>query len=41
MNTNLLLALAFLFLGLEHLGVPIPGWLTGILLLLVAVFMLT
>ncbi len=41
MNTDLILALVFLLLGLEHLGVPIPGWLTGILLLVVAIFMLT
>ena len=37
---NILLAVAFLFLGLEHLGVPIPGWVTGVLFLIVAILML-
>lgn len=40
MNTNLFLALGLLFLALEHFGVPVPGWLTGIFLIVVAIVML-
>lgn len=39
MNQSVLLAIALLFLGLEHLGVPIPGWITGIILIIVAILM--
>lgn len=40
MNTNLLLAIALLLLGLEHFGVPIPGWITGIILIVLAILMI-
>ena len=40
MNQNLLLAIALFLLALEHFGVPIPGWLTGAFLIIVAILML-
>ena len=40
MNQNLLLAFGLGFLALEHFGVPIPAWLTGIVLGIVAILML-
>jgi len=40
LGLNLFLALALLFLALEHFGVPIPPWLTGIFLIIAAVLML-
>lgn len=36
----LALALALLLLALEHFGVPIPGWLTGIFLTIAALMLL-
>lgn len=35
-----LLAIALFLLALEHFGVPIPGWLTGAVLMIVALLML-
>lgn len=40
LNTNIFLAIGLLLLALEHFGVPIPAWLTGIFLIVVAVAML-
>lgn len=40
MNTDILFAIALLLLGLEHFAIPIPAWITGILLIIVAVLML-
>ena len=39
-NQSVLLAIALLCLGLEHFGVPIPSWLTGAILVIVAILML-
>ena len=38
--SNILLAVGLIFLGLEHIGVPIPGWLTEIVLLIAGILML-
>lgn len=40
MNRNILLAVGLLLLALEHFGVPVPSWLTGIILLITALLML-
>lgn len=40
MRQNILFAIGLILLGLEHLGVPIPGWLTGIILLIVGIVLL-
>lgn len=40
MNSNIFLAIGLLLLALEHFGVPVPGWLTGIFLIIVAITML-
>jgi hypothetical protein len=34
---SLALAIALLLLALEHFGVPVPSWLTGIFLILAAI----
>lgn len=39
MSENLLLAIALLLLGLEHLGVPIPPWITGVTLVIIVALM--
>jgi len=35
-----LLAIALFLLALEHFGVPIPGWVTGVVLMILALLML-
>lgn len=39
-NTNLILGLALLLLALEHFGVPILGWLTGMFLVIAGILLL-
>lgn len=39
-SAGILLAIGLLLLALEHFGVPVPRWLTGIFLLLASVLML-
>lgn len=39
MNEKILLAIAFLLLALEHFGAQIPGWLTGIVLIIIALLL--
>jgi hypothetical protein len=40
LSYTFVLALALLLLALEHFGVPIPGWLTGIFLVIAALMLL-
>lgn len=40
MNQQILLAIGLGFLALEHFDVPIPRWITGVVLGIVAVLML-
>jgi hypothetical protein len=40
LSYTLILGLALLLLALEHFGVPIPGWATGIMLVIAAIMLL-
>ena len=39
-NADLFLAFGLLLLALEHFGVAVPGWITGVCLIVVAIVML-
>ena len=40
MNETVFLAIALLLMALERFGVAVPGWLTGIFLLLAGILLL-
>ena len=39
-NADIFLAIGLLLLALEHFGVAIPPWITGVCLIIVAIAML-
>lgn len=40
LSYTIILGIALLLLALEHFGVPVPGWLTGIFLVIAAIMLM-